>query len=224
MAERRAQEEKRTLLDIVTHEIRNPLATIRLASQGLNVSLKDHSTSKSRLGNIKRAIDAIDEVIARCDLYNRLESNGIQPEAEIIDLAAMVNELVEQYGLRPRATIDGNGDTPVTSDSQLLSILLGNLFDNARKYARHDSPIWITVDTAAQGGWEVVVRNSVEPGHAPDPERIFERYYRKDTDSPLGGSGLGLPLARHIARALGGELTYRAHQDEVCFSLNIQGD
>ena len=224
MAERRAQEEKRTLLDIVTHEIRNPLATIRLASQGLNVSLKDQSTSKSRLGNIQRAIDAIDEMIGRCDLYNRLESGGIQPEAEVIDLAAMVNELAEQWGLRSRATIDGNSDTPVISDSKLLSILLGNLFDNARKYARHDSPVQITVDTAAQGGWQVVVRNSVEPGRAPDPERIFERYYRKDTDSPLGGSGLGLPLARHIAQALGGELTYRAHQDEVCFSLNIQGD
>ena len=222
-AQRRAQEEKRTLLDIVTHEIRNPMATIRLASQGLSASLKDHTTSKGRLGNIQRAIDAIDEVITRCDLYNRLESDGIQPEAETIDLAAMVEALVDQHDLRSGSTIEDNVDTPVVSDSRLLHILLGNVFDNARKYARHDMPIQITVDSKAGGSWQVVVRNSVHPGHAPDPERIFKRYYRRDTDSPLGGSGLGLPLARHIAHALGGELTYRAHGDEVSFSLIVEG-
>jgi len=102
------------------------------------------------------------------------------------------------------------GPCHLSSDAYLIGIVLGNLLDNALKYAAPQSPIELRVQAAAgaqgRAGWQVELDNALGPAGAPDLERVFQKYYRAPGAHGKIGSGLGLHLSRAIARQLGGEL------------------
>ena len=95
---------------------------------------------------------------------------------------------------------------PVRADPERLHQILDNLVDNAVKYAPTGSGVMIVVE--AHPGWVVTeVRNPVG-AHRPDPERMFDRFYRADPSRSAagGGVGLGLSISRELAVAQGGQL------------------
>ncbi|KAF0279819.1 HAMP domain-containing histidine kinase [Spiribacter aquaticus] len=219
-AQTAAREDKRLLLDMLTHEIRNPLATINLASRALQGQTEAAEPSvRRRLINIDRSIRAIDAVIERCDLHNRIEESGITPERRAVNVDRLIESLIERFGVPDRVRIDGPALPSVSTDPQLLETLLGNLLDNAIKYSPPGSPIEIT----RCRNWGVRVSNTIEPDMAPDPDRLFERYYRHAHTRRLGGSGLGLALSRRIAELLGGNLVPRLDERRIDFEFRVEG-
>ena len=225
-AETAMREEKRTLLDMLTHEIRNPLATIKLASRALQGQLADDGEpARRRLRNIDTAIATIDEVIERCDVHNSMEDSGIAPAIQRLTLPSLLAATAERLGHAERFIIHADSPQEVDSDPQLLEILLANLMDNAGKYSPDGSPI--TLETFALGddaGWGLRIRNAIAPGMAPDPARLFERYYRHEHARRQGGSGLGLSLCQRIAEILGGTLDYRPGSNAVTFELRMKSE
>ncbi|MEX0431031.1 sensor histidine kinase [Spiribacter insolitus] len=221
-AETAAREEKRLLLDMLTHEIRNPLATIKLASRALQGQASTAGpTVQRRLVNIDRGIRTIDAVIERCDLHNRIEETGITPERGSVNLHRLIHELIERYGLLDRVRVTGGERPVVLTDAQLLETLLGNLLDNAAKYSPPGSPIDVVILTSP---WGVRVSNRIEPDMVPDPEQLFERYYRHAHARRLGGSGLGLALSRRIAELLEGTLVPRIEAERIHFEFRVEDD
>jgi signal transduction histidine kinase len=98
------------------------------------------------------------------------------------------------------------GIPPVAADPERLHQILDNLLDNAVKYAPEGTPIKISA-LSNISGVEVVVANETGP-HQPDPERLFERFYRADPSrsAAAGGVGLGLAISRELAMAMRGKL------------------
>ncbi len=221
-AETAAREDKRTLLDMLTHEIRNPLASVRLASKSLERNLSLNDFTKERLSSVDAAVRTIDSVITRCDLHNRMESDGITLNPQPIDLPLLATELTEQYGIADRTQIDNQLTGPVETDGQLVETLLSNLLDNARKYSLENSPVTITLASQGPSGWAIRVCNQVSPEMTPDPDQLFKRYYRSTHARRMGGSGLGLALCKRIAELLGGSIDYQRQGNQVCFSFRIQ--
>ena len=219
-AEMAASEEKRTLLDMLTHEIRNPLATIKLASRALQAQASATPALRRRAANIDTGVRTIDAVIERCDLHNRIEGEGITPQQRPVDIERLLDDLVLGDALAPRLDREGPALGRVMTDSYLLQILLGNLLDNATKYSPADTRIQVVRERSADA-WHLGVRNRIDPDWTPDPERLFERYYRHERARHKGGSGLGLPLAKRIAERLGGMLDYRHDGDEVQFTVHM---
>ncbi len=184
----------KTLLANASHELRSPLARIRMAIELLKADA--NPALRAELEHDVAELDAlVDEILvaSRLDAVTDLETR------EAVDLLALAAEECA----RNDATLDG---TPVTvrGDPRLLRRLVRNLLENAR---RHGAGSVIEVTISSDAGCAVLRVCDRGPGvPEAERERIFEPFYRPvGTREPDGGAGLGLALVRQIARKHGGD-------------------
>lgn len=192
----------------VSHNLRTPVAAIRAAAQALaQVSVKPEQQEK--------LLDAIILQTRRLALRldNVLETGRLEVEREAfieeeVDLAELVRSSaapLEPLAAAREGALATDLDTPmpVQGDGRALRLAVDNLLDNALKYA--NGPPMIHVELRQIG--EHAVLRVVDTGMGFEPDRaeyLFKRFARGNTNR--SGTGLGLPLARAIARGHGGEL------------------
>ena len=215
-AARRAREEserKTTFIDNLSHELKVPLAVVRMKAERL---LAGKIAEPEKLQAAYRAIaDENGEVIRQVDDLLDLVRTGKGTRRyarSTFDLNSAVREAVS--ALRDRFAQDGlavtlaDGDVRVNADADAVRQIIRNLLDNAAKYAAAKGRVDVEVSHA--DGWARVTVSDRGDGVPPDQrERIFERFYRIDNDltRTTGGTGIGLSLARCFARDMGGEVT-----------------
>jgi len=133
------------------------------------------------------------------------------PAASVpVDVMALLESLQADNEEMGRAvSISGQTDTPLSGDPARLRRCVGNLIDNAVLYGQRAR---IQVDDSAQA---LTIRVHDDGPGIPEAllERVFDPFFRLDPSRSrdTGGTGLGLGLARNIARAAGGDLTLRNH-------------
>jgi len=140
-----------------------------------------------------------------------IERPDFQPLAEAIDLAdvarraaGLLNVRASEHGVRIDRPDDGEA-VPATGEFRRALQIMVNLVGNAVRYSPEGGMVWIR--TAREGDRAVVIVADQGCGIASDNQaRIFEKFERVDPTEP-GGSGLGLYIARRLARAMGGDLT-----------------
>jgi signal transduction histidine kinase len=185
---------ERTMLAGASHELRSPLARMRMAIE----LLQKEDRPELRL-KLAQDISELDALIGEMLLASRLDTIDALEHAEEIDLLALAAEEAARAG----AEIAG---TPllVRGDAWMLRRLLRNLLDNARRYGA-GSPIEVSV--AARNGHAVLRVADRGPGIPEDEqERVFEAFYRPAGTREQGdGVGLGLALVRRIAQQHGGK-------------------
>jgi signal transduction histidine kinase len=116
----------------------------------------------------------------------------------------------------------------VVTDIQLLQVALGNLIDNALKYATPASLVQVSASTStgahrSPGGILFSVVNTPGPAGLPDASQVFQKYYRSPGARSKTGSGLGLYLVHQIARRLGGWVRYVPGTRQVQFEFWLPG-
>ncbi len=201
--ERLVEAQRRVLLS-ASHELRSPLARLRLALELVRDAGGPEITG--RVVEMVHDVDDLDALVDDLLLASRLEAGAAALTAEDVDLAALVAE----EGARASARVEVE-PLVIRGDPRLLRRLVRNLLENA---ARHG------------GGAEVEAGLRVDGGQAPallwvadrgpgvpeaERERIFEPFYRATrTNEPAGGVGLGLALVRQIAELHGGRARCRA--------------
>jgi signal transduction histidine kinase len=202
-----AQERQRGLVSDTAHELRSPIASIRAQ---LEVAL-DHpegqdwpQTAADVLADTLRLARLAEDllVLARLD-----EPDRPRPPRRDLDLAGLAADEVSRYAdARVPVRLADSAAAPLTGDADGLRRMLGNLIDNATRYARSQ----VEVAVAADGECVRVTVADDGPGIPPaDRERAFGRFTRlddarsRDSDGE-GGAGLGLAIVRAIARAHGG--------------------
>lgn len=194
---------QRALLANASHELRSPLARVRMAVELLQAEARPDLKEE-----LKRDIAELDALIDEILLAGRLDAaNGTAALAanfEDVDLTALAAEECARAG----AAFDG---APVTvrGDARLLRRLVRNLLDNARRYG---GAARIEVTLALEDGSAVLAVADRGPGvPADERERIFEPFYRaRGAAEAAGGVGLGLALVRKIAERHGGAATCEA--------------
>ncbi|MGE5185224.1 MAG: ATP-binding protein [Acidobacteriota bacterium] len=199
---------QRQLMGDVSHELRTPLARIRVA---LELAAEDPSAAKELLADVGTDLDEIDQLIADILVTARLDS-----DAPLQRKATPVGELAERAAERfaarhPGRTlerrIEGDART-LDCEPVLLRRALDNLLDNAAKYSPPDAPVKLDVHANGQAiAFEIVDRGIGMT--AEELERAGTPFWRADGSRTrkTGGVGLGLALARRIARAHGGDVT-----------------
>jgi signal transduction histidine kinase len=197
---------QKSLLANASHELRSPLARIRMA-----VELMQEQASPAIRTELNRNIAELDQLIDEVLLASRLDATAPAGAAhEQVDLSAIVAEECVRAG----AAFDAEALT-VPGDARLLRRLLRNLLENAR---RHGAATPVMVDLRTVDG---AVRLDVcdqGPGVPQEQrERIFEPFYRlPGASEAAGGVGLGLSLVRQIAQHHGGSVACLANQDHGC--------
>jgi signal transduction histidine kinase len=209
----RARTLQRDFLANISHELKTPLTSLIGFSQALVDGSLEKPAERARAAEIiheeaERVLRMSRELL---DLA-RVESGQIPIHLMDVDLRALLEQEVEI--IRPRAAgrqLEVLLQTPaelrpVRADVERLHEIVANLLDNAVKYAAEGQPIAVAVENGIQGV-EVSVANGVG-ANPPDPDRMFDRFYRADPSrsSTAGGVGLGLSISRELAAALGGRL------------------
>jgi signal transduction histidine kinase len=206
-----------SFIDSVTHELRSPLASIRLGLETLaRADLASEQREKLRemmLDDTERLSGFIDDILAT----SRLEHGDVDQEVREVPLRALVDECVVSVTRRHKVQadvveVDVPDEISVTTDPTALEVVVKNLLDNALKYS--DPPYEIGVSARMPGRDTVVI--AVEDGGLGIPKRdlkrVFQRFYRVPdrAASSRRGTGLGLFVVSAVVRSIGGKLRARS--------------
>jgi signal transduction histidine kinase len=185
-------EAQRRQLAFASHELRSPLARLRLA-------LEMMSGAAAVRAGAERDVAELDTLIGELLEASRLEAVGAGERAEVVDLLGLVAE----EAARGAASVAGE-PVELRGDARLLRRLVRNLLDNARRHAA-GTEVTARVERLPAGARLLVADRG--PGVPEgERERIFEPFYRPPGAPETGsGYGLGLALVRQIARAHGGD-------------------
>jgi signal transduction histidine kinase len=204
---------KDDLLAAVSHELRTPLAGMlgALATLSAREGQLTDPQRQELIGMAVRQGDRLKLQIEQLLLAARLERSGQEPaERPVVDAAAVARDAVAAaraaYPAR-QIVLDAGQVLPVRAVPEAVLQVLGDLLDNAAKHAPDRAPI--RVEARRVGGLAVVAVEDSGPGVPPaERERIFERFTQLDSGATrlAGGVGLGLYIARQLARAQGGDL------------------
>ncbi len=204
----RASARKTDLLRAVSHELRTPIAALRLQLERMKIT-DDENDKASLLARMSVQTRRLQTLIEALLAQGRLQSGKLPVQRADIDVTQIVVAAVEEF--MPQAEANGlalvcklGGPALVSTDPQLLRLVLANLIGNAVKYTSEGS-VTVLVRTVADA--VVVDVKDTGPGIAPaDQQRIFEPFEQLAGTKGVVGVGLGLSLARDLTRALGGRL------------------
>lgn len=205
---------QRSTLAGASHELRSPLARMRLS-----LELLEQNPRPDLLRQLEDDIAELDALIAELLIASRLQSGTDASTAAPVDLLALAAE----EGARVDAQVSGE-PVVIEGDLRLLARALRNLLENAQRYGE-GAAIECSVSRTAGGEALVVVADS-GPGIAPEERaRIFEPFYRPRGMAEDGrGVGLGLALVRQIAQRHGGDVScVEPHGRGSRFELRLVG-
>lgn len=230
----RIHQVRRDFVANVSHELRNPLATIQGAVETLQGIWEDREVSEDE----QRLLDSVARQTARMsalvrDLLGlaRLESGQETLRSTVVELGeflssllAVFQERAERKGVVLQWDLEKGGPLSCLVDPSALHTVLGNLVDNAIRYSRPGDRVHVVASAGAPGEVCLEVRDTgpgIGEAHLP---RIFERFYRVDPGRSReeGGTGLGLALVKHLVAAMGGQVAVQSTPGQgTVFSVRL---
>lgn len=223
-ARERLREEMQFSSD-VAHELRNPLAAVQARAEGA-----------MRARTREEILEEVSGVLDECDRASRLiealltltretpqwkSSQPLDPATIASGLIEGIEPLAELAGVGLKSDLPSDGGRAVDVPREVVEICLSVLLDNALRAAGRGGEIEVRLD--AQGD-TVQLKVSDSGGGVPrdESDRIFLRFQRGTGSASAGGFGLGLPLARRLARSFGGDVRLlNAGEPHACFSVEF---
>ena len=198
-------------LTTAAHELRTPLAAVYGAAATLRLKRTTSEDARELLiDTIEQQSERLATIVENILLASRLENGRIQIVREPFDPAWLARGAVETVKGRVPETHTitlraSDGGSKLNSDAGKLRQILINLIDNAVKYSPDGGPIEVRVEPEDRAV-RFVVHDEGLGISAEDQNRIFDRFHRLDPEQTRGasGTGLGLYIARELARELGG--------------------
>ena len=212
----RRNEQHDSFINAVTHELKTPIASIRLYLQTLQHRDVDEAQRREfyrlMLDDTDRLMGTVDQVLKAGEAGHKRQDRRIP-----VDFSGLVRECVEvarashhlaPESLRYEQSVNHGPTAGVLGDSEELRAAVSNLLDNAVKYSGERVEILVRLDTPDEKRVTVSVRDRGVGIKAEELKRIFKRFYRVSNRSlsHVKGTGLGLFIVRAIARKHGGRV------------------
>ncbi len=222
---RQVETSQKEFVSNVSHELRNPMASIKAIVETLESgAMDDPRVAADFLGRMRRDVDRINSLVNDLLELSRMESGQFTIEAEPLSLAVVVQGVKSQFreaaASREVAIESRVPDDlpPVMADGDKLSQVLVNLVENSLKFSLPQSRINIEAQPAPghPGYVEVRLKDTgigVAPQHLP---HLFERFYKVDRSRRDSGTGLGLAIVKQLVEAHGGRIRVESREGEGC--------
>jgi two-component system phosphate regulon sensor histidine kinase PhoR len=209
---RRLEVLRRDFVANASHELKTPVAALRVLAETLLTALPDDpEAGRGFAVRIGREAERLDALVRDLLDLSRLERGAL--DVEPVDLVGLTKEVVGSYAdraeerrIKLRTELQPN--VAMRGDRAQLGLLLSNLVDNAVRYTSSRGTVRVRLD----GSESRAVLQVTDTGRgipAGELSRIFERFYRVDKARArqTGGTGLGLAIVRHVAESHGGTVT-----------------
>jgi signal transduction histidine kinase len=224
-------ERRGRFVSAVTHELRTPLTTFRLYAQMLASGMvREEGQRQEYLDTLQTESERLVRVVDGVLQFSRLEGRGAPPQLQSVAVAEVLAQVMPRLSQRAAeagmtlAVEDGAGAMAIRTDPHSLEQILFNLVDNACKYAAAAGDRRLHLRVLARGrhvAFEVADHGPGVP--AAEAARIFEPFRRGSAPEIVSsaGVGLGLALAREMARGLGGDLVLESVQEGARFIVTV---
>jgi two-component system sensor histidine kinase QseC len=223
-------ERERSFTADVAHELRTPLAGIRATLEVCRTRPRAAGEYEAAIDRSMAMVEQMESLVRNMLMLARADSGHLVADRTAVDVGSVLQECcggVEPVARERRLTIAWDTGKPVTvqGDRQLLTVLLGNLVQNAVTYAPAGSVIEVHV-VGDGATCEVRVENAAGGLTTEDVGHFFERFWRKDAARSGAGlhSGLGLSLCRRLATLMGGEIGARLEGERLSITLTLPCD
>jgi two-component system sensor histidine kinase KdpD len=208
---------KSALLDSVSHDLRTPLSSIRVAAGHL--ADPDVEASPDEMRATARTVESeaarLDRLVANLLDISRIEGGALHPTLEPYELEDLVEQVVDRLApvlARDAVQLDVPPDlAPVLVDPIFVDQILTNLLENALSHAGPERSVRVSAAATADGERiELVVEDSGPGVPTRELPHLFEKFYRASTRGPTArGMGIGLAVVRGLAAAMGGRVEAR---------------
>jgi signal transduction histidine kinase len=208
---REIEEARRQLVAAASHDLRTPLASLRLLVESIDDGVATGETRDRYLKEIRTHVGVLSDLIDDLFELSRIEAGDISWTMRQVRLGELIDDTVA--AMRAPAAERGVNLAAELPASELLASanvekvqrVLFNLIQNAIRHTPADGSVTVRA-RATDGGVEVEVADDGEGIAAADGERVFEAFYRGDAARGEDGAGLGLAISRAIVEAHGGRI------------------
>lgn len=219
----RVEQGRVELIGNVAHELRAPVSAVRGYVEAAQDGLM---SSQDAMGAVHRELGSLERLARDLSLVSRVEAGQVDLRPQVTDVWTLLEHALQRFALpfeergvtlqvgplsptSPASPIPPS-PTPVWTDPERAAQILGNLLGNALRHTPPGGRVQVTAHAHARRV-QVTVQDTgcgIAPEHL---DRVFERFFRADEARTRGeGSGVGLTVARGLARALGGDLTVQS--------------
>ena len=218
---RQARQRMEQLLRLTSHELKTPIAGVRALLQSLQLgSVPEEQRAQFVQMGIAET-DRLEHLAETILAYQRAVTRGEQA-LEAHSALAMLDEVLEHRKKTGVVETVVRGEVQaaqVRADRDGFRVILENLLDNARKYGGGKSTVAARVDGRR---WKLSVSDAGQGFEPQDANRLFDPFRREKMKSVTHGSGLGLSIARQLARQMGGDLTARSEGPQKGATFELQ--
>ena len=207
-----------------SHQLKSPMTVLRIGLESLlereGFKPEVYEELSTLLHQTRRLTGVIDDLL----LLSRMDAGHLQIASKPVNLSELVNEWLDDLGALPDSPdVKIEKEFPrglfVAGEKRYTSLIVQNLLENARKYNRAGGRIRVS---AHGNGSDVVLTIGNTGRTIPPGEDIFERFHHSSSPSAASGHGIGLNLARELARLHGGKLRLvRSESDWTEFEVRF---
>jgi two-component system OmpR family sensor kinase len=195
------------LLRDISHELRSPLARMRVA---VGLARQPPADFARQLDRLEREIERLDSLISQVLKLARLHGSDTPFTRETLDLDEVIEEVVRDANFEGavkncRVRLHGAAHTCVNGNRDLVRSAIENVLRNAVRYSPRDEPVDVSV-ARSESAVAILIRDGGPGVPDKDLERIFEPFYRvaEARDRDTGGEGIGLAITAQVMKAHGG--------------------
>ncbi len=208
---REIEEARRRLVAAASHDLRTPLASLRLLVESIDDGVATGETRDRYLKEIRTHVGVLSDLIDDLFELSRIEAGDISWTMRQVKVRELIGDTVAamrapaaERGVSLEAELPAS-ELLASANAEKVQRVLFNLIQNAIRHTPADGSVTVRARSAA-GGVEVEVADNGEGIPAGDGERVFEAFYRGDAARGEDGAGLGLAISRAIVEAHGGRI------------------
>jgi signal transduction histidine kinase len=211
-ARREIEEARRQLVAAASHDLRTPLASLRLLVESIDDGVVTGETRDRYLREIRTHVGVLGDLVDDLFELSRIEAGEISWTMRQVELGELIDDTVA--AMRAPAAARGvtvaaelpPGQVIAEANAEKVQRVLFNLIQNAIRHTPADGSVTVRARNQQRGGVEVEVADDGEGIPDGADERVFEAFYRGDAARGEDGAGLGLAISRAIVEAHGGRI------------------